>query len=208
MGIGIALVLLDSTLFVIDWFKLSRCRQLIHGICTITHKKMSMSENCKDGVSKSNDDGVCEVNDMLNGTSMVDKDNGASINISVCANCGKEDAKNVCNKCNQVKYCNAVCKKKHRHKHKKECEKCIRLAAERAAQLNDEQLFDQSPPAEDCPICFQQLPTLDAGWRYMACCGKVIVDVHMLLYMITKAMKLIIKSVLSAELHILLLMKS
>ena len=40
-------------------------------------------------------------------------------------------------------------------------------------KINDEELFKQ-PPAEDCPICFLCLPTLEKGWRYMPCCGKVI----------------------------------
>ena len=48
----------------------------------------------------------------------------------VCANCGKEvgDNMNTCNKCDLVVYCNASCKKKHRPKHTKKCEK-------RAAEL-------------------------------------------------------------------------
>ena len=94
-----------------------------------------------------------------------------------CANCGKEgnsDDMNTCNKCKQVKYCNAACKKKHRHKHKKHCEEHLRLAAKRAAELHDIELFKQPPPNEDCPICFQLLPTLDMGRRYRSCCGKVI----------------------------------
>ena len=41
-------------------------------------------------------------------------------------------------------------------------------------KISDEELFKQPPPAEDCPICFLRLPTLDTGWRYMSCCGKVI----------------------------------
>ena len=97
--------------------------------------------------------------------------------ISTCANCGKEgnsDDMNTCNKCKTVKYCNAACKKKHRHKHKKDCEEHLRLAAERAAELHDIELFKQPPPNEDCPICFQLLPTLDMGRRYRSCCGKVI----------------------------------
>ena len=98
-------------------------------------------------------------------------------NTSVCANCGKEgdDVNNTCNKCKMVKYCNAACKKKHRHKHKKECEEHVRLAAEHAAKLNDEKLFKQPPPLhEDCPICFLRLPYLVSGRRYQSCCGKVI----------------------------------
>ena len=45
-------------------------------------------------------------------------------NKSTCSNCGKkgDDINNICNKCKHVKYCNATCKKKHRHKHKKDCE--------------------------------------------------------------------------------------
>jgi len=74
-----------------------------------------------------------------------------------------------------VKYCNAVCKKVHKKKHKKECEEYIRLAAERAAKLHDEKLFEQPPPKEDCPICFERLPTLIQGSsKYQTCCGKVI----------------------------------
>jgi len=109
---------------------------------------------------------------MLQNMSTADKD------VSVCANCGKEgsDINNTCNKCKQVKYCNAACKKKHRSKHKKQCDEHLRLAAEQAAKLHDEKLFKQPPPQlhEDCPICFIRLPTLDTGSRYKTCCGKVI----------------------------------
>ena len=88
-------------------------------------------------------------------------------NNDTCANCGKEGSNlNSCNKCKLVKYCNAACKKKHRSKHKKKCDR-------RVAELHDEALFKQ-PPLEDCPICFLRLPTLSTGKTYMACCGKVI----------------------------------
>ena len=46
--------------------------------------------------------------------------------LDICANCGKESNSsdmNTCNKCKSVKYCNAACKKKHRQKHKKQCER-------------------------------------------------------------------------------------
>ena len=66
-----------------------------------------------------------------------------------------------------VKYCNAACKKKHRQKHKKACER-------RVAELHDEKLFKQLPPNEDCPICFLRLPTLEWGQTYMVCCSKII----------------------------------
>ena len=69
-----------------------------------------------------------------------------------CAACGKEGGNlNTCNKCKMVKYCNAACKKKHRSKHKKACER-------RVAELHDEALFKEHPPTDDCPICFLPLP--------------------------------------------------
>ena len=59
--------------------------------------------------------------------------------VDVCANCGNEGSDfNICNKCQMVKYCNAACKKKHRSKHKKKCE---RRAAEIQAELHEIQLF-------------------------------------------------------------------
>jgi len=102
---------------------------------------------------------------------------GVDSSISMCANCGKEgtNINNTCNKCKQVKYCNAACKKKHRSKHKKACEEHIRLSAEHAAEVRDEKLFKQPPPQwGDCPICFQRIPTLNTGRRYQTCCGKII----------------------------------
>jgi len=139
----------------------------------------SKSDICNEGASKSNDD-VCNVSDMLQNMSTADKED---IAVSICANCGKEgdEINNICNKCKQVRYCNAACKKKHRHKHKKDCEELIRLATEKhneelklAAELHDIELFKQPPPKEDCPICFLRMPTLASGRRYYNCCGKVI----------------------------------
>jgi len=89
---------------------------------------------------------------------------------NTCANCGKEgsDVTNTCNKCKEVMYCNAACKKKHRHKHKKQCER-------RVAELHDQLLFKQPPRLEeDCPICFLRMPRIGFGQAYMACCGKTI----------------------------------
>ena len=131
---------------------------------------MSTSDNCKDGASKSKSDDVCEVNNNLHNMSL----NNIDVVVSVCANCGKEGANNICNKCKQVRYCNAVCKKVHKKKHKKDCEEHQRLAAECAAKLHDEKLFKQPPQSEDCPICFLRLPLLDSGSQYMSCCGKTI----------------------------------
>ena len=95
---------------------------------------------------------------------------------NTCANCGKEGSgvTNICNKCKSVMYCNAACKKKHRTKHKKDCEEHVKRAAEREAELRDEKLFTQPQQEEDCPICMVQLPSLESVKVYMACCGKVI----------------------------------
>ena len=110
-----------------------------------------------------------------------------SIVIELCANCGKEGSNmNTCNKCKAVKYCNASCKKKHRSKHKKQCERIVAEIHDeaffreplpqygvRAAELHDEALFREPPPQHgDCPICFLRLPSMDGGRTYMTCCGK------------------------------------
>ena len=113
---------------------------------------------------------IITMSNMLNDVSTSDEDNNDT---SVCANCGKEgdDINNICNKCKKVKYCNAACKKKHRHKHKKECDEHMRQVAE----LHDEELFKQPPSLhEDCPICMIRLPSMITGTVYMECCGKVI----------------------------------
>ena len=87
---------------------------------------------------------------------------------SSCASCGKEGGNlNTCNKCKMVKYCNAACKKKHRSKHKKQCER-------RVAELHDEALFKEPPPNDECPICFLPLPLDIKQAAFKPCCGKVI----------------------------------
>ena len=90
---------------------------------------------------------------------------------SMCAACGKEgnsDDMNTCNKCQLVKYCNAACKKKHRSKHKKACER-------RVAELYDEQLFKEPPSPEECPICLLTMPHTRLT-MFETCCGKRICD--------------------------------
>jgi len=84
--------------------------------------------------------------------------------VSTCANCGKvgnSDDMNICNKCKSVKYCNAACKKKHRSKHKKACER-------RLAELHDERLFKEVEPKE-CPICMSSETYTST---FQSCCGK------------------------------------
>jgi len=103
-----------------------------------------------------------------NFTNMAVLNNTDTTTLSVCANCGKEsnsDDMNTCNKCKSVKYCNAACKKKHRSKHKKACER-------RVAELYDEKLFKEIEP-EECPICM--LPVIyDQLTQFKSCCGKSI----------------------------------
>jgi len=141
--------------------------------CSGTEEEISSSiKECTSCEQKNdNDDAPCNL--LKNDTSTTD----VPSTVSTCANCGKEgsDVKNNCNKCQSVKYCNAACKKKHRHKHKKDCEEHVRRAAEQAAKLHDEKLFKQPPLLYgDCPICFLRMPSLISGSTYMACCGKVI----------------------------------
>ena len=38
---------------------------------------------------------------------------------------------------------------------------CRKLNAEK--KISDEELFKEPPPKEDCPICFQRLPSLGTG---------------------------------------------
>jgi TPR repeat protein len=94
-------------------------------------------------------------------------DNDNINTVTLCANCGKEggDSMNACNKCDLVAYCNVACKKKHRSKHKKKCER-------RIAELYDEALFKQPPPPDECPICFLTLPFVGNQSTFFPCCGK------------------------------------
>jgi len=66
-----------------------------------------------------------------------------------------------------VTYCNAACKKKHRSKHKKKCDR-------RVAELHEEALFKEHPPNEECPICLILMPTNVGQTTFKSCCGKVV----------------------------------
>ena len=113
---------------------------------------------------------------------IINNDLHTSFKVTICANCGKEGSNlNICNKCKGATYCNAACKKKHRSKHKKECERRVAELHEeelererREAELHDEKLFKQPPPNQDCPICMLPLPSLYTGKKYKGCCGKII----------------------------------
>ena len=100
-------------------------------------------------------------------TNNADNTNNNNITCAACGKEGEEDSMNICNKCKMVHYCNAVCKKKNKSKHKKKCDR-------RVAELYDEALFNEPPPREDCPICFLPLPLGAGQTRFKSCCGKYI----------------------------------
>ena len=88
-------------------------------------------------------------------------------NLAMCAACGKGGdghSMNTCNKCKETKYCNAACKKRHRHKHKEVCKK-----------LHDKALFREPPPQYgECPICCLPLPDSESEMIFQSCCGKLV----------------------------------
>ena len=45
---------------------------------------------------------------------------------------------------------------------------------EGASSWSDEDLFKQSPPTDECPICMLPLPIDDRETTYFSCCGKVL----------------------------------
>jgi len=159
--------------------KCTSCDQKIReGVCD-NNSRITNTTSSIEAVSIDIDNMIISNNNNNNNITST----GAADSIAVCANCGKEgdDVNNICNKCEKVKYCNAVCKKVHKKKHKKQCEEYQRLAVEKhneelriAAELHDEKLFKQPPPKEVCPICFLRIPSLTTGYRHMSCCGQVL----------------------------------
>jgi len=122
--------------------------------------------------SSSNIDAIDAVVEGIDRVTLLDNSYDISKVVSkdICAACGKEGKScdmNTCNKCKSVKYCNAACKKKHRSKHKKACER-------RVAELYDEQLFKDHTPTEECPICLILLPIECGQSAFHSCCGKAV----------------------------------
>ena len=63
------------------------------------------------------------------------------------------------------------------------CDKCsveedgcvyIHTMCQTCRENHEENLFQQPPLDEDCPICFLPLPFMSTGRKYNACCGKII----------------------------------
>ena len=131
--------------------------------CTSCEQNLEHTETNEIGADNTPGTNDCMVLKAVDSLDILSKTGG-----EICASCGKEGASNTCNKCEQAKYCNATCKKKHRPKHKKACER-------RVNELHDIELFKQPPQEEDdCPICFQRLPLLCSGSQYNSCCGKML----------------------------------
>lgn len=143
-------------------------------------KEQKMICNKIDGAPEQQDDNqppcnsnIDDIDAVTEGVHRVDisdsnNDDTSEVPKEICAACGKEGKScdmNTCNKCKSVKYCNAACKKKHRSKHKKACEK-------RVAELYDEKLFKEPPPREECPICMLPLPFDSSQVSFQTCCGK------------------------------------
>ena len=90
-----------------------------------------------------------------------------------CANCGAVSSDTVklknCNACRLVKYCGVDCQKAHRKQHKKACK-------QRAAELQDEQLYGQGkerPEGDFCPICTLPIPLpMHHNSVFTSCCMK------------------------------------
>jgi len=130
----------------------------------LQHAKREISSSRKECTSCEQNNNVDDITEGINSIAVLD-------DVTTCANCGKEGKDsdmNTCNKCKMVKYCNAACKKKHRSRHKKACQR-------RVAELHDEQLFKEHT-LEDCPICF--LPILPSRTEpqstFQPCCGKIV----------------------------------
>jgi len=87
--------------------------------------------------------------------------------ISTCAYCGKEgsDVNNECNKCHTVKYCNAACKKKHRKKHKKVCERTVSNSSTKDTTIEEEMTF--ATRRGDCKGCKISNAKLSNGYCLM-----------------------------------------
>ena len=130
---------------------------------------MSTSTDDIHNINIPSSNNIDAISDNLDKVTVSD-DLKTNITLSTCANCGKKGSDsdmNTCNRCNMVKYCNAACKKKHRSKHKKKCDR-------RVAELHDIELFKHPPQLEYCPICFLLMPAMWTEARmYMPCCGKV-----------------------------------
>jgi len=98
----------------------------------------------------------------------------------------------LCAACSQELPKNEFSKKQWQLKQQRRCKECIadnrevvnlsEAPSDAAPQLSnsdgegasDEELFRPSPPREECPICFLQLPVTNDDLCYQPCCGKTL----------------------------------
>ena len=141
-------------------------------------------------------DGVC---DMLNNICTADNEDG----ISVCANCGKGEGSNLkaCLACKLVKYCNRECQVAHRVNIKKN----VRSVQRSYTMKNYSNNLRQRRIVRS--VSYESLHFIQVLNISRVVDKLYVVAVFMRLFTMTKAMKLIMKSVHFAELHILLQMK-
>jgi len=126
----------------------------------ISSKKKECTSSCEQN------NNITQICDMI----VCTDDNNEDVS-NKCANCGREgnDVVNTCNKCKMVKYCNAVCKKRHRSKHKKNC----------IGGISDETLFDNPPPKKECDLCTlpmfysEEVDGVIQSYHHL-CCGNII----------------------------------
>ncbi|KAL9186949.1 hypothetical protein ACHAXT_010669 [Thalassiosira profunda] len=76
---------------------------------------------------------------------------------AACGTCG--DGLKICNACKTAKYCSRDCQLSHWSIHKAECrmrvaEKAFDKKLSETPAPSDEELFQQPPAKEECPICF------------------------------------------------------
>lgn len=122
--------------------------------------------------------------DIFNQLNFID-----NIDMSKCSACGKGGDLKTCTACKSVKYCNRDCQIAHRPIHKKICKRAagLRVAKNEVAEyvsmelkkvaISDDELFCDSPPKEECPICFLPMPySYNNGCMttYQPCCGKLL----------------------------------
>ena len=123
-----------------------------------------------------------------------------TIIIIVCSNCETlqtETHKLIRCPCHSVRYCNKDCQKKHRTQHKKECRRLLaekkmkktkQITAKPPQEEEQEQgerkehnatettTNDQEEERDECPICLEMIPKIDAYFTRFVCCGNGLHD--------------------------------
>lgn len=98
----------------------------------------------------------------------------------------------VCAACSQSLSKDKFSKKQWQFKQQRRCKECISANREAKSDVppndaplpasdsggkegaSDEDLFKKPPPRGDCDVCFEIMPLVGKGGKYMACCGKLL----------------------------------